>query len=326
MNIHTRRRLLAASAFLLSTKVLPAFAQNASQSQPLRIVVPFPPGGSNDAIARLLAPVLSQELGQSVIVENKVGAGGAIGSAAVAHAAPDGSTILFNSVSATIYRSAVKTPQYYIDRDFEPVSMTTNTEYGLAINPKVPANSLAEFIRYARERGSEVFYGSAGVGTSPHLAGELFNLIAGTRMTHVPYKGAAPMVVGLVSGEVHAVFDNISGTKAYADSGRLRVLAVSGAARSPLMPEVPTMQEAGLAGFDIVLWHGLFLPKGTPQAIVARWNAAIIKALAAPGVKKRLAELGINVVGSSPAELKSMVDSEIARWSGVIKSAGIKPE
>jgi tripartite-type tricarboxylate transporter receptor subunit TctC len=326
MTTYTRRRLLATSAFLIAMGALPAFSQTAVPSQQLRIVVPFPPGGSNDAIARILAAEMGPDLGQTIIVENRVGASGAVGAASVARGAPDGATILFASVSAAIYQSTVKAPLFHLDRDFEPVSLTTNCEFTLAINPKVPATSFPEFLRYARERGSEVFYGSAGIGTSTHLAAEMFNMLAGTRMTHVPYKGNGPMVIGLVGGEVHAGFDTVSGTKAYADSGKLRVLAVSGATRSPLMPDVPTMQEAGLAGFDIVLWHGLFLPKGTPQPIVARWNAAIVKALAVPSVKKRMADLGFNVVASTPAKLKSTVDSEVARWAGVIKSAGIKPE
>lgn len=326
MDTQTFRRFVKACVALAAAMLLPAFAQNSFPSNPLRIIVPFAPGGSNDSVARILAPKLSNVLGQPVIVENKAGAGGALGAAVVARAAPDGYTILLHSVSVTIQPSMVKDLGYDITRDFEYVSELASCPFILVINPTVPAKTMAEFLQFARQRGRDIFFGSPGPGSSPHLAGELFNSVAGTRMTHVPYKGSGPMMVGVMGGEIHAAFDTINTSKALADAGRIRVLAIASPTRSPLLPDVPTMAEAGVNGSEVTIWQAMFLPKGTPDAIVTRWNAAIRKALTDPSVIKRLGELGFDPIGSTPAQLKARVESELVRWANVIKSAGIKPD
>lgn len=325
MSNRGRRQLLLAAPAFAALRAVPAFAQARLPSGALHLTVPYAAGGSLDFVARVIAPRLSSVLGQPVVVENWPGGGSIIGSARVARAKPDGDNILLSGSTITMQPSLVKSLSYDVARDFEPVSLLVTYGLTLTVNVQVPAKTLPEFLAYARDRGSKMFYGSPGIGTTPHMAGELFNSVAGTQMTHIPYKGNGPMMTALLSGDVQAGFDTISGSKPFVDEGKVRVLALTGNSRSTVMPQVPTAAEAGLPKFELEMWQGLFLPKDTPAAIVAKWNDAVRQTLADPAVAARLVPSGYNVAPSSAAQMKATVSAELARWPQVAKVAGIKP-
>lgn len=325
--ICSRRRFLATAGVLsLSSTLMPAYADTWSPSRPLKVIVPFAPGGSNDLVARLLAPKLQAALGQPVVIENRAGAGGAIGAQAVAQAAPDGYTVLFHSSSVLIQPILLKEPGYDVQKDFVPVSLMTEGPLVLAIHPSVPAQTFSEFLAYARANGSRMFYGSAGIGASQHLVGELFNSMAGTMMQHVPYKGNGPASTALLAGEIQALFDIIPISRGLAESGRVRILAITSRTRSSSLPQTPTIQEAGVPGFDFTFWQAIWLPRRTPDAIVQRWLAASTSALADKQIQTQLAEQGFQIVGSSPSELADRMQRESVQWAKVIADAGIRAE
>jgi tripartite-type tricarboxylate transporter receptor subunit TctC len=324
-----RRRLLIGPllATLLAAGSSAIYAQGAFPTKPLKIVVPFAAGGVNDLLARMLAPKLSEAMGQPVVVENRSGAGGALGAAAVSRAEPDGYTILLHSNTVAIQPSLMKNPGYDVRKDLEPVTQLVSGPYTLVVGPSVPARTFPEFLAYARGKGSEIFYGSAGPGSSPHLVGELFNSVAGTHMKHVPYKGNGPMMAGIIAGEIQVGFDTIPNSRSLAEGGKIRVLALTSKERNAGMQDIPTIAESGVRDFDVSFWQALFLPRGTPQPIVLKWQAATKRVLQeSPDVQKRMAELGFKVVASSPTELRNLVEADLLRWSKVIKEAGIQPE
>ena len=324
MICHRRRLLAAAGALSLFRASAPAYADSRFPSRPLKVVVPFAPGGSNDLVARLLAPRFQAAMGQPVLVDNKAGAGGAIGVQVVAQAEPDGYTILFHSNSIVIQPSLVKEPVYDALRDFVPVSVTTAAPLVLSIHPSVPAQTFPEFLAYARANGSRMFYGSAGHGASQHLVGELFNSMAGTRMQHVPYKGNGPASAALIAGEIQVLFDIIPISRPLAESGRVRILAVTSKTRNPSLPQVPSIHEAGVPDFVFMNWQAMWLPKRTPDAIVQRWLADARKVLADQHIQAQLGEQGYQVVGSSPDELVDRMQRDSAQWAKVIADAGIR--
>jgi len=304
----------------------PAWAQAPFPSRPITMVVPYPPGGVVDPVARVIAPMLARELGQSVVIENKTGAAGAIGAQAVARAEPDGHTILLHTGVVALHPSTLKQPGYDVRRDLVPVGTVATGPYVIVVNPKVPAQTFPELLAYVKANPGQVTYGSAGIGSSTHLVGELLNGAAGLDMRHVPYRGGGPLLAALVAGDIQVGFETISGAKPLAEGGRVRMVAVTSKARNATVRELSSVAEAGLNGFEATLWEALFLPKGTPEAIVMRWNTAMRKVLESPEVQKRLAEFGLEGIPSTPQQLGAQIESDIVKWARVIKTANINIE
>lgn len=299
-------------------------AESSFPSQPIKLVLNYPPGGVVDPVARLLAPHLSRELGQPVVVENRAGASGTIGAASVSRSKPDGYTILLAPNGVTIHPVTMKaTAGYDVRQDLTSVSLIASGPYVLVVNRDLPVKNVGELVDYAKRNPSKVFYGTAGIASPLHLLTELFNNVAETTMSHVPYQGNGPVVKALLGGEIQVAFDTIPGARALADSGRLRMLAVTTPSRNPALPNVPTLEESGVKGLEADLWQGFFLPKGTPKSVVDRWNKAILKSLEVPEVKEKLAGYGFEIVGSTPEQLEARVVREIVQWERVVKTANI---
>jgi tripartite-type tricarboxylate transporter receptor subunit TctC len=296
-------------------------------SKPIRFVVPYPAGGPLDTVARLLGQKVSESTHQPVIVDNKPGAGGNIGADAVAKAPPDGYTILMGAVAThainpTLYASIPYDPI----KDFIPVTQIASTPNVLVVNPAVPAGNVREFIAYAKANPGKLNFGSGSTGSAGHLAGELFKAMAGIDMTHVPYKGAAPAMNDLIGGQIQLMFDNLASSLAQVRAGKVRALAVTTAKRSALAPELPTIAESGLPGFDINTWFGIFVPARTPHEIVERLHAEFTKALAAPDIRERMLNLGAEPVGGSSAEFAAYIRAESDKYARIIKASGARPD
>jgi len=316
-------------AFLLLSLPLlaPVAAAQSYPNKAVRMVVPFAAGaGSNDIMARLIAQKLSDSFGQQVVVDNRPGASGIIGTDIVAKALPDGYTVLMMSLTFTVNPSLFSKLPYDTVKDLVPVTMVASAPLMLVVHPSVPAKSVAEFIAYAKANPGKLNFGSGGPGTTPHLAGEMLKTMAGIQVTHIPYKGGAPALTDLIGGQIQFMLENIPGTLPFAKAGKLRALAVTDLKRSPLLPELPTLDEAGLKGYQIVGWNGLFVPTGTPRAIVDKLHAEVVKALALPNVKERLATMGADGVGDTPQHFASFIKAEIPKWAKVVKDAGLKVE
>ena len=295
-------------------------------SKPIRLVSPFPPGAVVDTLCRTLAPPLGEALGQPVVVENRPGAGGNVGMEFVAKAPADGYTlgmggIATHGINPSVYARMPFDPV----RDFAPITFVASNINVLVVHPSVPADDVRQLIAYARANPGRLSYGSAGAGTSQHLAGEMFKQITGVEMTHVPYKGAGPAVTDLLGGQIPLMFVDISATLAHIRAGKLRALAVLTPERTPLL-DVPTAIEQGLAGFDVNAWFGLFAPAGTPRELVARLNAASVSALRLAATRERLESLGLSPAPGAPEEFAALVRAELERWSKVAKAAHLKPE
>ena len=293
--------------------------------RPIRLVVPVPPGGSSDGAARIIAQKVSDGWGQQMLVDNRTGAAEIIGTDIVAKAAPDGYTLVFVSLRHSVNPSLLKLP-YDTERDFDPVSMTAAVGNVLVVNPKSPIKSIKDLIALARQRPGELTFASSGIGGAPHLIGEFFALQTGVRLTHVPYKGGGPAITDLVGGNVSMSFASMTSALGFIKAGRLRPLAVSMKERSPQLPEVPTMSEAGGPTIIVPDWQGILAPHGTPKAIVDKLYREIARILKQPDVQERFATLGLDVIASSPAEFRQAISSEIARWAKVVKDANIKVE
>jgi len=294
--------------------------------KPVRIVVPFPPGGANDLMARLIATPLSTSLGQNVIVENRPGAGANIGAEFVARAPPDGHVALMGAVVHTVNATLYEKLGYSLARDFAPVSLLTTTPNILVVHPSVPVKSVKELIALVKARPGQLDYASAGSGSSPHLAGALFNMMAGTAMQHIPYKGSAPAMTALISGECAVGFVSAPSVIQQIRSGRLRGIAVTGTQRSAMVPDMPTVAEAGVKGYESGGWFGLLVPAGSPKEAIARLNAESAKALRLPDAKARMDENGLTPVGSTPEAFGAYLKSEIDKWGKVVRSAGMRVE
>lgn len=300
-----------------------AHADEAWPTQTIKWVVPFPPGGAMDAIARTLGEKMSRSVKQPVIIENRPGAGGAIGSAMVAKAEPDGHTIMIVSIGHALNPNLYKSLPYDAVKDFEPVSLIAVVPNVLVVNSTVKANSVKELIAYAKANPGKLTYASAGNGTSIHMAGEMFNSIADVDILHVPYKGSSPAVADLIGGQVNMMFDSITSAKPHIASGKLRPLAVTTAKRSSALPNVPTAQEAGLPGYEVSPWFAVFAPAGTPKPVIDRLQSELTKAMQLPDVKERFASVGAEPIGSTPEELRKYLASETARWTKLIRERGI---
>ncbi len=303
-----------------------ANAQGAYPGKPMRLIVHFAPGGSNDIVARIIGQKFAESMGQQVIIDNRGGASGIIGTDLAAKAAPDGYTLLMMSLTLAVNPSLYRKLPYDTAKDLLPVSLVASAPLILVVHPSLQAKSLKDFIALAKAQPGKFNFGSGGPGTTPHLAGEMLKSMAGLQMTHVPYKGGGPALADLVGGQLQLMLENIPSTLPHVKSGRLRVLAISGLVRSSLVPEVPTLDEAGLKGYEIVGWNGLFLPAATPQAVVSRLHAETVKALALPDIKERLAGMGAEGIGSTPAQFAAFVKSEIGKWARVVRDAGLRVE
>jgi tripartite-type tricarboxylate transporter receptor subunit TctC len=321
-----RRRLLAAAACALLPPAAPAQPQPAYPVRTITFVVPFSPGGGTDIAARLLANKLGQKLGQSVVVENRPGAGGVLAADAVAKAKPDGHTLLIANVGTQSINPWLYKLPYDADKAFAPVSLFADLPFALVVNPAVPAKTPQELIALAKAAPGKHTYASSGNGGSPHLTAEIFQQAGGVTFTHVPYKGGGPAMADLMAGHVDMLFASILETSGYVRSGKLRALAVTGAQRSPAMPEVPTLAEQGVAGAESGSWVALLAPAGTPAAIVDRLSAEVREAVATPDMRQALIAQGATPRGSSPAELQAVIDAARDRYGRVIKARGIRVE
>ena len=317
--------LLVASAGLCPAAVL-AQGADAYPSKPIRFILPFPPGGGTDILGRLLSERLAAQLGQPVVIENRGGAGGNVGAEAAARSAPDGYTIVLVAPSLAISPSLYSKLAYDPVRDFAPVSLVATVPNVMITHPSVPATTLSEFIALAKKKPGAMNFGSGGNGTSNHLAGELFNIVAGVRLVHVPYKGVNLAMNDVLTGEVHLVVIGIPAAAPHIKAGKLRALAVIDSKRAAALPEVPTVAEAGLANFDVTTWYGVLAPAGTPRPIVTRLNAEIVRIMQAPEMKERLATMATEPVTSTPEAFAELIRQEIVKWGKVVRAAGLKAE
>ena len=303
-----------------------AFAQG-YPAKPIRLVVPFPAGESVDATARLVGQSWSSALGQQILVDNRGGAGGTIGSEAVAKSAPDGYTLLWGNVGPLAIGPALyKKLGYDVVRDFEPVSLVATLPFVLFASPVLPANSVTELVTYAKAHPGEINFGSTGVGSGLHLIAELFKSVAGIQIVHVPYKGVAQALPEMMSGKVQIAFNTIPAFLPHVRAGRLKALAITASARSPLLPDVPAMAEVGLAGVQGGSWHAVVAPAGTARAVIERLNQTLVAAIAAPELRMQLANQGAQPVGSSPEELRKFMHAEAEKWGRVIQSSGARAD
>ncbi len=317
------RVLLAGLALLAATA---AYAQP-YPSRPIRLIVPFPPGGSTDILARALGQKLAENLAQAVVIDNRPGAGGSIGAEAAAKAAPDGHTVMMGHLGTLAVNPAIyKSLPYDPVKSFAPVSLMAMVPSVLVVNPQVPAASAAELIAYARANPGKLAYGSAGAGSTSHLTTEYFKLATGTDILHVPYKGIGPMLTDLISGQLSMGLNGAPAVMPHVNSGRLRALAVSGLKRLDSLPQIPTLDESGVKGFDASGWYGIVAPAGTPREIVMRLNAEIRRIMQTPDLRARLDNEGAIPAPGSPEEFAAFIQSEIARWGAVLRRAGIQPQ
>jgi tripartite-type tricarboxylate transporter receptor subunit TctC len=317
-------RALAAAALMLAA--LPAFGQ-AWPAKPVRYIVPFAPGGTTDIIARVVGEKLSVALGQQIVIDNKAGQGGSVGSAELARAAPDGytiggGTISSHGINATLYDKLSYDPV----ASFAPITLYATQPNVLLVHPSVPAKTVKEFIELLKANPDKYAFGSAGTGTSQHISGEMFKTMAGVKMQHVPYRGSGQMLPELLGGTLLVAFDNVASAIPHIKSGKLRALAVTTAKRSGVAPDVPTLAESGLPGYELSSWQAAFAPAGTPQAIVERLYTEIAKILQMPDVQKRLTELGLDLSGMPPAELAALVKADVPRLGRIVKESGAKAE
>jgi tripartite-type tricarboxylate transporter receptor subunit TctC len=303
-----------------------ALGQTDYPSRPVRIVVPSPPAGGTDIVARVLAQHFSKAFGQQFFVENKPGAGNMIGIESVARAAPDGYTLLMVASTLALNSVLYKKVSYDPVRDFAPITLAASAPNILIVHPALPARSLAEFIALAKSKPGQMAYGTPGIGTSPHMSMELLKSMAGIDLQHVPYRGTAPAVTDVISGQIAAMFANALTARPQIDAGRVRALAVSGPRRLEALPDVPAVAEAGVPKYEAMQWYGLVAPAATPQPIIARLHGEAIKALHTSEMKERLAIDGAAPVGSTPSEFAALIRYELEKWAKVAHTAHIEPE
>ena len=314
--------LAAASAFGLIAGTT-AFAQDAYPNKPIHIVVPYPAGGSTDQLARAIQKPLQDELGQPVIIENKAGAGGTIGTDFVAKAAPDGYTLVFGNSGPSATSSLMRKLPYDVLKDFRPISIVVKVPLILAVAAESPHKTVADFVAWAKTQGTQLNYGSTGIGGSSHLTSEYFNELAGTKFVHIPYAGGAPLVTAFAGGQVQMAFVTGLDGAAMVQAGKIRYLGVSSAQRTDVLPGLPAIAEA-VPGFSSVVWFGVLAPRGVPDAIAAKLNTAIVNAVARPEVRKLFIDRNVEPQGSTPAVMETTIQDELNKWAPVVKKADIK--
>lgn len=294
--------------------------------KPIRLIVTYPPGGGADTMARIIAPKLSERLGQQVVVENKAGASGQIGADLVAKSAADGYTILLDATAYSVNPSLFPKLPYDPQKDFAPITILIRVPNILVVTPGFAPKSVAELIALAKAKPGQLSYASSGNGSAQHLAAELFKAGAGVDIVHIPYKGGAPAIADVMGGQVPIFFGNMSSALPHVKSGRVRALAVTGSKRSANVPELPTVAESGVPGYEVYEWNGLFAPAGTPPAVVTRLQTEVARIMQLPDVSEKLAALGADVVANTPQEAALFLQAEIAKWAAVVKRANIKAE
>ena len=319
-------RLLILGAALAG--LVPIASAQDYPAKTIRVITPYGAGGASDIVVRAGVEAMGKELGQSMVVENRTGAGATIGFEAFAASAPDGYTLLgtassLHGISAALYTATLKRDP---NKDVEPVIVFANVSNILVVRPSLPVKSVKELIELARKQPGKLTYVSAGVGTSVHMAGELFNKMAGVQMTHVPYRSSVAALVDLMADRVDVMFDNIPSALPHVKAGKLRALATTGAKRPAILPELPTIAEQGFAGYEAGVWIGLLAPLGTPRPIIAKLNAAGQKAVATADFVKRMGDLGYEVIGGTPEQMRAMIDAEVKRMHPIVKASGAKPE
>ncbi len=321
-----KRSWIRIAAVCAAVFPLLAGAQQAYPNRAIRIVVPFAAGGPSDVLARTLAQKLNQAWNQPVVVENRVGASGIIGADAVAKSAPDGYTLLLAQVGDTISMSLFSKLPYHFEKDFAPITLAGQTAFLLVTHPSLPVKNTRELIALAKSRPGSLTFGSSGAGSASHLAGELLKSMAGIDMVHVPYKGQAPATTDLLGGQISLMFNNLITSLTHVKSGRMRALAVSSAKRYRGLPELPTVAESALPGFNVDFWLGALAPATTPRPIIDKLNAELVKAVQTPDVIERLGTLGVEPVGNTPDEFARVIHAEVARWAKVVKDARVKAD
>ncbi len=318
---------MKAVAFLMLLPATAAYSAGAAHTypvKPIRVIVGLAPGGATDIVARALAQKLTDGLGQTVVIDNRAGAAGSIGSALAANSPPDGYTALIVSSTYTINPSLYKKLPFDPVRDLQPVTLIASSPFLLLVHPSIAAKTPRELIALAKTR--QLTFASGGIGSSGHLAAELFSSMAGIELIHVPYKGAGPALIDTLGGQVNMVMSSIVSGMPYAKAGRLRALAITSRSRSAALPELPTISESALPGYDFSSWYGLMVPAATPRAIIARLHDETVKALKAPDLQQRLASEGCEPVGSTPEQLAAHIKTEMARWAKIVKASGMQAE
>ena len=313
-------------AAMLALIVAPALAlAQTYPSKPIRFIVGFPPGGTNDIVARVVAPKLGEQMGQQVIVDNRGGANTAIASDLFVRTPPDGYTIMLNAPGHATNPALMKL-NFDPIKDFAFITIAAESQNLLVVHPSFPPRTVKELIAFSKKRPGDINYGSSGIGTTVHLSAELFQYMTGTKWVHIPYKGGGPALVGLLSGEFVLYFGNVPTVIRQAREGKLRAVATTGAKRTPAAPEIPTVAEAGIPGYEVTTFYGISAPARTPRPIIDRLHGEIVKALNAPDLKQKLQDLGADPVGNTPEQYTAYMQAEIAKWAKVIKAAGIKGE
>lgn len=312
-------------AIALGLTASAAMAQSYPQKS-VRVVLPYPPGGPTDIVARMLTQKLTENLGQSFVVENRPGATGTVGTNSVARAEPDGYTLLVNASVQVVYPSLFKDLNFDPIADFAPISLLASGPLALVVNPQLPVKSIQELIDLAKQEPDRLTFGSSGIGAATHLSGEAFKQATGINMRHVSYKGSSPALNDVAGGHVDLMFDSLASSSPFIQAGKLRALAVTTASRSPAMPDVPSVAEAGVPGYDISTWYGLWAPAGTPETIVKLLSDEAVKAFSDPEVRGRLSTLGLQATTSTPQEFSQFNQDELKKWSAVIKRAGVTVE
>ncbi|MBP6368984.1 MAG: tripartite tricarboxylate transporter substrate binding protein [Burkholderiales bacterium] len=323
--LHSMCAAVVACALVLAATPVHDAAAQAFPSKPVKLVIPFPPGGSLDNIGRLIAQKLSEAWGQQVLIENKPGAGGNIGADAVAKSPADGYTVVMGALSThAVNPNLYAKMPYDAAKDFAPISLVAITPNVLIVNAAMPVASVKEMIAYAKANPGRTNFGSGSNGSAGHLAGELFKLETGTDVAHIPYKGGAPALQALLAGDTQFMFDNLANAMAQVKGGKVRAIAVTTAQRSKLAPDLPTMAEAGMPGFDISTWFGLLAPAGTPPDVIAKWNADVVKVLNSPDVREKMLAQGAEPSPQAPAEFASFIAREREKYARIVKASGAK--
>ena len=317
-------RFNQAAAAVLSCLIPLTACGQSYPNKPIRLLVAFPPGGTSDLLARMLGQKIAESVGQHVIVDNRPGAGGHICAEFAARSAPDGYTLLFGTAFLTIGVSLYSKLKYDLVKDLAPITQAVNYTNLLVVHPSLPVKSVRELVTLAKSRPGQLDYGTPGNGTPPHMTGELFKTLAGVSIQHVPYKGGAPAITDLLGGQITILFDNVPPLLQHVRSGKMRALGVTSLARSPVLPDIPTIDEAGLKGFEAIAWNGPLAPAGTPREIITKLNAEFVRALALPDIRERLLAQGAEPVGGTPEQFAALIRAEIPKWAQVVKASGAK--
>lgn len=321
------RRVAAVACLITGFGSVSAFAGEAPYPvRPLRLIVPFAPGGGTDLTSRLVSNHLTEVFGRQVVVDNRSGGGGNVGTELAARAAPDGYTLFMASLSTSVNASLFRKLPFDAVRDFDPVSMFTSVPTLLVVHPSMPVQTFAELVAMAKAKPGALNFGSGGFGTANHIAGELFKYMGNVNVIHVPYKGGGPALADLMAGQLHLVFATTTSTREFVRTGRLRALAITSLKRSPLIPDLPTVAESGIPGFEVLAWYGIMVPSGTPKAITARLSAELQRAARAPEVRERFNAVGAEPVGTTAGEFGVFLRNEIDKWQKVVKASGLRTE